>query len=173
MTLFSSLLGPEFGTLDPFLKWVHRGESCLLRGTVTVRRETGLFARTVGALAFLPPAMIEAPIAVRIEVTNQGETWTRWFAHSHRMTTMLRRDGEFLVERLGPCALRFRLLARDRALEWVLAHVSVFGVALPARWFCIGAKIDAQHGHYRVSVDAGTRRWGSVVHYECSLDAAG
>jgi hypothetical protein len=50
-TLFPSVLGSQFVALDPCLKWVHSGESRILRGSVTVERGGGVVARMSGVLA--------------------------------------------------------------------------------------------------------------------------
>jgi hypothetical protein len=171
-TLFPSVLGVEFATLDSRLRWVHSGESRQLRGFVTVKRGTSVVAKVVGVLASLPSAMTDAPIEVRIEVTEEGETWTRPFANHHLMVSTLQMDQGLLVERLGPAAFKFRLLARDGTLEWVLEHITAFGIALPLKWFRISATIDSRDGRYHFAVDSELRGVGRIVRYEGLLDAA-
>ena len=171
-TLFSSVLGVEFATLDSRLRWVHSGESRQLRGIVTVKRGTSVVARALGVLASLPSAMTDAPIDVRIEVTEKGETWTRLFANHHLMVSTLQGHRGRLVERLGPVAIKFRLLVRDGTLEWVLEHIAAFGIDLPLRWFRISATIDSRDGRYHFAVDSELRGVGRIVRYEGSLDAA-
>ena len=123
-TLFPSVLGVEFAALDSCLRWVHSGDSRRLRGCVTVERGTSVVAKALGVLASVPSAMTDAPIEVRIEVTEKGETWIRLFASHHLTVSTLQRDRGLLVERLGPVAFKFRLLVRDGTLEWVLEHIS-------------------------------------------------
>jgi len=171
-TLFPSVLGVEFVALDSCLRWVHSGESRQLRGFVTVNPGTSVVAKTLGVLASLPPAMTDAPIEVRIEVIKKGETWTRLFANHHLMVSTLKSDRGLLVERLGPVVVRFRLLARDGTLEWVLEHMAAFGIALPLSWFRISATIDSRDGRYHFIVDSELRGIGRIVRYEGLLDAA-
>lgn len=171
-TLFPSVLGVEFSALDSCLRWVHSGESRQLRGFVTVKRGTSVVAKVVGVLAFLPSAMTDAPIEVRIEVTEKGETWTRLFANHHLMVSTLKSDRGLLVERLGPVVVKFRLLVRDGTLEWVLEHIAAFGIALPLSWFRISATIDSRDARYHFLVDSELRGIGRIVRYEGLLDAA-
>jgi hypothetical protein len=170
--LFPSLLGVEFAALDSCLRWVHSGGPRQLRGSVTVERGTSVLAKVLGVLASLPSAMTDAPIEVRIEVTEEGETWIRLFASHHLMVSTLQRDRGLLVERLGPAAFKFRLLVRDGRLDWVLEHVAAFGIALPLRWFRISATIDSRDGRYHFVVDSELRGVGRIVRYEGLLDAA-
>jgi hypothetical protein len=171
-TLFSSVLGVEFAALDSSLRWVHSGDSRQLRGCVTVERGTSVVAKALGVLASVPSAMTDAPIEVRIEVTEKGETWIRLFASHHLMVSTLQRDRGLLVERLGPVAFKFRLLVRDGTLEWVLEHIAAFGIALPLSWLRISATIDSRDGRYHFVVDSELRGVGRIARYEGLLDAA-
>jgi hypothetical protein len=171
-TLFPSVLGAQFAALDPCLRWVHSGESRSLRGLVTVERGSGVVARMLGVLASLPAAMWDAPIEVRIEVSGTSEKWVRLFAGQHLMASTLKRDGELLVERLGPAALKYRLVVRDGTLEWVFEHIAAFGIALPLKWFRIAATSKARDGRYHFVVDSELVGVGRIVRYEGLLDAA-
>jgi hypothetical protein len=171
-TLFHSVLGAQFAALDPCLRWVHSGESRRLRGSVTVERGSSVVARMLGFLASLPAAMWKAPMEVRIEASGTGEKWVRLFAGQHLMVSTLTRDGELLVERLGPAALKFRLVVRDGTLEWVLEHIAAFGIALPLKWFRIAATVNARDGRYHFLVDSELIGVGRIVRYEGLLDAA-
>jgi Domain of unknown function (DUF4166) len=171
-TLFPSLLGVEFAALDPCLRWVHSGDSRKLRGRVTVERGTNVAAKVLGVVTTLPATMTDASIEVRIEVTENGETWTRLFAGHHLMESTLQREQGLLVGRLGPTVLKFRLLVRDGTLDWALEHIAAFGVALPLSWFRISATIDSRDGRYHFIVNSELRGIGRIVRYEGLLDAA-
>jgi hypothetical protein len=171
-TLFPSVLGAEFAALDPCLRWVHSGESRRLQGTVTVVRGMSFLAGVLGALASLPSTMTDAPLEVRIERTREGEQWTRLFAGGNRMVSTLQRDGELLVEKLGPATLRFRLSTRSGGMQWALDGIAALGIALPLRWFRISATIGARDGRYHFIVDSELRGAGRIVRYEGLLDAA-
>jgi hypothetical protein len=171
-TLFPSVLGAQFAALDPCLRWVHSGAPRTLRGSVTVERGSGVVARIAGVLASIPAVMSDAPIEVRIEVSGTGEKWVRLFAGQHLMVSTLKKDGDLLVERLGPGTLEFRLVVREGTLEWVLEHIEAFGIALPLKWFRIAATIKARDGRYHFVVDSELIGVGRIVRYEGLLDAA-
>src|ERR1700722_7869283 len=170
--LFPSRLGAAFAHLDPQLQWVHCGESRDLRGTVTVERGTSFIARILGMLTSLPPALNSAPIQVRIDIKGQTESWIRIYADKHQMTSTLSRDGNCLVERLGPASLTFRLVARDAGIDWQLEHVSMIGIPLPTSWFQIFARVDVQNGRYHFLIDSTLRGIGRIVCYQGLLDVS-
>jgi uncharacterized protein DUF4166 len=171
-TLFPSVLGAEFAALDPCLRWVHSGESRRLKGTVTVKRGRSFLARALGALASLPSTMIDAPIEVQIERTRKGERWTRLFTGGARMISTLRRDGDLLVEELGPATLKFRLSARGGGMQWALQSIAALNISLPVTWFRVSAAIESRDGRYHFIVDSELRGAGRIVRYEGSLDGA-
>lgn len=170
--LFRSLLGADFEDLDPRLRWVHGGESRVLRGTATVERGTTLAAVLLCTLASLPRTMRNAAVEVRIEVTERGERWTRWFGQGRAMRSTLRRSGNLLVEHLGPVKLKFILSTRESGLDWALARITLAGVPLPAEWFRVTALIGAQSGRYHFLIDSAVRGIGRIVRYEGELDAS-
>jgi hypothetical protein len=170
--LFPSRLGGDFEHLDPRLQWVHSGESRDLRGTVTVERGTSFIAKILGMLTSLPPALENAPIQVRIEVKGDKERWIRIYPDKHQMISTLSRDGNRLVEQLGPASFTFRLVARDAGIDWRLEHVSMIGIPLPASWFQIFARVDVQNGRYHFLIDSTLRGIGRIVCYEGLLDVS-
>jgi uncharacterized protein DUF4166 len=170
-SLFPSRLGADFGHLKPQLRWVHGGESRDLHGSVTVERGTSLIAKVLGRLTSLPPPLDDATIQVRIEVEDQKERWIRTFAGQHRMTSVLFKHGDCLVEQLGPASFTFRLISRDAGIDWRLEHVSLAGIPLPVSWFSISARIDLQGDRYHFLIDSAVRGVGRIVRYEGLLDA--
>ncbi len=135
-------------------------------------RGKGVVARVLGIVAALPAAMTDVPIEVRIEVWGTGERWERLFAGRHLMVSTLEKEGELLVERLGPAALKFRLVVLDDTMEWVLEDIAAFGLTLPLKWFRVVATIKARHGRYHFMVDTALIGVGRIVRYEGLLDAA-
>jgi hypothetical protein len=169
--LFRSRLGDAFAELDPQLQWVHSGASRDLTGTVTVARGASLIAKLLGALTSLPPALQNAPLRVQILTYEDKEIWIRTYAGRHRMRSTLSREGDCLVERLGPASLRFRLMAREAGMDWRLERVSMLGIALPVSWFQITARVDVNHGRYHFLIDSSLRGVGLIVRYEGFADA--
>jgi Domain of unknown function (DUF4166) len=170
--LFPSRLRAAFSQLDPKLQWVHNGASRDLSGTVTVERGTSSIARLLGALTSLPPALQAAPIRVRIDVQKDKERWMRTYSGTHVMSSTLYKSGGALVERAGPAALTFRVIARDAGMDWQLEKVSMLGIPLPAKWFEISARVDMQQGRYHFLIDSSLSWVGRIVRYEGLLDVS-
>jgi hypothetical protein len=168
--LFPSRLGAAFGQLHPKLQWVHSGEKRDLPGTVSVERGSSFVARILGLLTSLPPSLKDASIQVLIRIDGDKERWIRIYAHTHRMTSELFREGDALVERVGPAVMTFGIVARDQGMDWQLRKVSMFGVPLRARWFQISARVDIQNSRYHFLIDSALRGVGRIVNYEGLLD---
>jgi Domain of unknown function (DUF4166) len=169
-SLFGSLAA--FEQLDPKLQWVHGGESRNLRGIATVERGSSCIAKILGVLTSLPPSLKEAPIRVCIQIQGDKERWIRIYAGTHRMTSALYREGDDVVERVGPAALTFRIVVRDSGMDWQLQKLSMLGIPLPVRWFQISARVDTQNGRYHFMIDSALRGVGRIVRYEGLLDVA-
>jgi hypothetical protein len=169
-SLFSSRLGAAFGQLDPRLQWVHAGQSRDLQGTVTVARGASVAARCLGLVTSLPPSLEGAPIRVQIQIEGDKERWIRTYARVHRMTSVLFRKCDALVESIGPAALTFRIVAREGGMDWQLQKVTMLGIPLPTRWFQISARVDIQNGRYHFLIDSALRGVGRIVRYEGLLD---
>jgi hypothetical protein len=168
--LFPSRLGAAFTQLDPRLQWVHGGEGRDLHGTVTLGRGSSFVAKILGLLTSLPPALKDAPIGVRIEIAGNSELWIRTYAGSHVMSSTLHKEGGALVERVGPAALTFHIIARNAGMDWQLERISMLGIPLPATWFQISARVDMQQGRYHFLIDSPLRGVGRIVRYEGLLD---
>jgi hypothetical protein len=170
--LFPSRLGVAFRQLDPQLQWVHSGVNRTLSGTVTVERGTSTVAKLLGALTSLPPALKDAPIRVQIEIAGDKERWMRTYAGEHVMSSTLDKDGSALVERVGPAALTFRIVAREAGMDWHLEKVAMLGIPLPTRWFQVSARVDMHLGRYHFLIDSSLSGVGRIVRYEGFLDAS-
>jgi Domain of unknown function (DUF4166) len=169
-SLFPSRLGAAFARLDPKLQWVHGGEGRDLQGAVTVERGSSFIAEILALLTSLPPALKSAPIQVQIQIEGSKERWIRTYAATHRMISVLFRERNELVERVGPAALTFRIVERDGGMDWQLQKVTMLGFPLPARWFEISARVDIQNGRYHFLIDSALRGVGRIVRYEGLLD---
>jgi hypothetical protein len=116
--------------------------------------------------------MHNAPIEVRIEVTDRGERWTRLFGQSRAVRSTLRRSGNFLVDQLGPAKLKFILGVRETGLEWTLARMTLAGIPWPVQWFRATARAGVQSDRYHFLIDSAVRGIGRIVRYEGELDAS-
>jgi hypothetical protein len=169
MGLFATILGEDFGALEPQIQQVHGGIPQTLTGRVSVERGTSMLATALGRLAALPPNLTLAPLEVTLQVTGDTERWVRVFAHCYRMTsTLSARDGR-LRETVGLVALTFRLVVRLSHLDWILERVTACGIPLPTRWFVVSATITVRDRRYHFDVTAGVRGIGRLIHYAGDL----
>lgn len=173
ITLFQRLLGAEFFHLAPAIKALHgrRGEF-RYAGTVNVRRGRGLPKALLARIARLPPAMEDAPIAIRFTADPEGEWWQRRFGVVSMQTRLRLRDG-LLKERLGACTLDYRLVRVDKELAWTVERARIFGIVrLPAKLFdgvrCRESQDDA--GRYCFFVEAKLPVLGLLIRYEGWLE---
>ncbi len=173
ITLFQRLLGAEFFHLAPAIKALHgrRGEF-RYAGTASVRRGRGLPKALLAHVLGLPPAMEDAPIAIRFSAAPEGESWQRRFGGASMRTRLLARDG-LLKERLGPCTFHYRLVRVGTELAWTVERARMFGIVpLPAKLFdgvrCRESQDDA--GRYCFFVEARLPVLGLLVRYEGWLE---
>ncbi|MBS0199724.1 MAG: DUF4166 domain-containing protein [Proteobacteria bacterium] len=173
ITLFQRLLGAEFYHLAPAIKALHgrRGEF-RYAGIASVRRGRGLPKALLARIARLPPAMEDAPIAIRFSAGSEGETWQRRFGSASMQTHARIRDG-LLMERLGPCTFGYRLVRVGKELAWTVERARLFGIIpLPAKLFdgvrCRESQDDA--GRYCFFVEARLPVLGLLIRYEGWLE---
>ncbi|GAB3348874.1 DUF4166 domain-containing protein [Lysobacter tyrosinilyticus] len=168
--LFPALLGAAFETLPPRVRalHLHAGPQRWL-GEVSVERGRGWLSRLCAWATHLPPAG-SGPIAVDIDASPTAERWIRHVA-GHAMPSHLWARDDLLCERLGLVTFGFRLQVADEAIVWNVAHVRVFGIALPARWFReVGAREFQQADRYCFDVVAALPIAGLLVRYRGWLD---
>lgn len=173
ITLFQRLLGAEFFHLAPAIKALHgrRGEF-RYAGTANVRRGRGLPKALLARILRLPPAMEDAPIAIRFSARPEVESWQRRFGSASMQTKLLARDG-LLQERLGPCTFGYRLVRVGKELAWTVERARLFGIVpLPAKLFdgvrCRESQDDA--GRYCFFVEARLPVLGLLIRYEGWLE---
>ncbi len=171
--VFASLLGASFARLNAQVREVHDGRSRRLQGVATVTRGSSLAARAICRLASLPPAQTDGSVRVALEVTTNGEVWTRWFGNSAPMRSSLRAADGLLVERLGPLRLRFRLAEAGGDLDWLLESVSFLGIPAPRSWLRhTTARCTQRDGRYAFEVNAALPLVGHLVGYRGCVDAS-
>lgn len=85
-------------------------------GSLTVERGSSLRSRCLAGLLRLPRAGPAQPLRVRIDQHGSGERWRRRIG-GRRLDSRQRRDGDVLVESVGPVELRMRMrVAPDRIM---------------------------------------------------------
>lgn len=165
--LFGILLGKSFASLPDTLRGVHDDRpSKRLHGYCMVTRGQSRIANAVASLASLPPAGSEIPLSVKIEISENFETWTRDFA-GRKMKSRLRYDNGRLSEQLGLMKLLFNLRGDCDCIEWRVAGVRCCGMPLPIRWFAgTGAVERCTNGRYEFDVRAMLPIVGLLVCYQ-------
>lgn len=98
-------------------------------GRVTVTKGAGL-AGWLAALFGFPPSMQDRPMRLSVRQFAGVSIWNRDF-DGHGLTSLLRRDGEVLQERIGPIRLAMALYALDGNLCVDVVGATLYGVPLP------------------------------------------
>jgi len=172
-SVFARHLGEAFATLPARVRDLHRANGHhRYRGVATVVRGHGVLSRLFGWATSLPPSTAQTPIEVDIAADADTETWTRRFG-AHSMRSRLWLDDALLRERLGLVTFGFALSASGGVLRWHVREARVFGIPLPARWFCGVRALESEaDGRYRFEVEASFPLAGELVRYEGWLAAA-
>jgi hypothetical protein len=170
--LFPSLMGGEFSRLAPAVQAVHGGRSLTLHGHADVVRGKSLVAQVLCSFGRLARDQSRSPVRVEIEARGSREVWTRHFAASPRMRSVLTAREGTLCERFGPAALQFALSAEEGAVAWRPVKARVFGVPLPAKWLGeIRARASERAGVYVFDVKVALPRVGTIIEYRGQLES--
>ncbi|MGH8435380.1 MAG: DUF4166 domain-containing protein [Pseudomonas sp.] len=121
-------LGVHFEQLPPLLQRAHQG-AIRLTGSVAVVRGSGL-AWLLGKLLGMPEAGTAVPLVVKGQHSAEAMIWQRDFA-GRRLISHFRRNGDYLLEKMGPITLWMRLRVEPGRLVCQLEQVSLFGFTLP------------------------------------------
>lgn len=163
-------MGEAFYRLSPVLQKTHVGISSL-NGVVNVQHGN-IFARTICRIFGFPKAGSNLNLSVECHHSRSGMIWHRNFSGQH-MRSNFRRRGEFLVEYLGPLALRFLVVEKAGALEYVFKSTSLWGIPLPN---FLSPKINAwekeENGRYVFDVSVNMFSVGLVIRYGGALEVS-
>lgn len=161
-------MGENFKRLDPLLKKVHVG-SVRLQGTVEVKRG-GILARLICTFFRFPRENPNAKLRVDCEHNRDSMVWKRDF-DGLKMESNFRRQGEFLMEYLGPLAMSFKAVETNGALEYQFIKTKMFGIPIPA---VLSPQVEAveseSDGKYCFSVRVKMFLIGMVISYGGTLD---
>lgn len=125
---FLTAMGAALADVPPVVAALHSGQPERWAGRVTVERATGLAHGFACYTAGFPPAMTDAPFALRLRCTATQEIWERDF-DGHVTRSVLYSDGPAqLRERLGAITLRLRPELSDAALTTHVLRAHLFGV---------------------------------------------
>lgn len=166
--LFARALGPAYAALPPPVRAVHAPQPWLtLRGRASVEGAAGLLARLVAAPFGFPPAASDVPVRVCVEVSGDGEVWTRSFGGRSFRSRMAPAPGGGLEERFGPFAFRLHVAADAAGLQMRAAAWRIGPVPLPRRMAPRAAArewVDAE-GRFRFDVRITLPGAGRLVQY--------
>lgn len=120
--------------------WVYRfhlGETSVRgSGSFEVRRGRTRLARVLCLLLHLPLEGSEVPVHVEVQRYDRCEVWTRVMGE-RAYVSRHERHGELTTERIGPLALRFRVLVDGEGIgyeqEKAMLRVGALTLPLPAR----------------------------------------
>lgn len=124
-------LGAAFDGLPLAVRRFHslRGQY-RLQGQVTVIGPEARVGQWLSAIFRFPTPGAELPFAFVLDATSEQERWQRHYP-TRTMTSVLRNQGSWLVERLGPIQLWFHLEANDQRLSMQLRRITCLGVPVP------------------------------------------
>ena len=130
-SIFARALGDAaFARLPAAVQRLHRGGS--FQGEATIEAPATALARLAARLARFPPPGEAMPLRLDIHRDARGEAWTRHFGR-HRMATRLHRapEGQDIVERLGPFAVRMAPTGSAAGLDLAIRGWRSLGIPLP------------------------------------------
>lgn len=161
-SLVGSIVGPAIAGLPRVVRRTHAGSRTVTgRGVFVLEQSSSCLGRFVAHRMGLPRAEGRAMVVVRVERPVPGvERWHRDFA-GEAVDSVQHRDGDHLVERIGPFALRFVVTADDGCLRFTHVRTDVVVGRLRClvpRW--AGPVVDARVGSVdrrRLDVDVVIR----------------
>ena len=146
--IFPTLLGATFHDLPKPLQELHSGEhSSEWLGDASVRGPRNVAGRIVGALFNLPAHDHRTEARVTIEVTQQGETWTRSFGgkqfRSHLYLGTDREAG-LMCEQFGVLTVAMAITWKDDRLWFVPRRWRIGPLPLPSALLPKGDTFESQ-----------------------------
>jgi hypothetical protein len=147
--LYPQLLGRDFEKLPRVLRDFHSAPGGgRASGTVSVRRERRWLAGLVG----FPPSGDSIPARLQVIGSEDGEIWIRRFGTAE-LRTFQWREGDLLLETLGPLRISFRIFADHTGMRFQMQRARLWIVPIPLR-------IEAQ-------------AWGNDSSWEIQVTVAG
>lgn len=114
LSLYASLLGPEWAGLPAVVRTLHQEGSAT--GRFSIRRGRGPLAALLGWLCRFPRAGEDVPTRLVVRRDGPVQRWERAFAGHGLVTTQWAWEDGLLGEQLGPVVCVFRLRAVERGL---------------------------------------------------------
>jgi hypothetical protein len=157
-----------FAQLPDLVQQAHRGTT-RLSGPVRVERGRGL-GGLIALLLGLPKSNPKAELIVIAWHFPDQLVWSRSFDGKVFESTF-RRDGDFLVERVGPFSLYLQPKCEGSRLVYRLIATQIGPVSLP-RFLApsLNAWESEKDGQYQFEVSVGLPLFGRVIRYAGSLE---
>lgn len=165
MSLYRSLLGPDFDQLVLQLQEFHELNFCAV-GSLTVIHNPNSLAKIVVWLTRLPMKGSNLKTTVEVLAINNRETWTRRIGKSKLVSKQSIRNGQ-LVERFGPMTIRFLTIVKDGGLVYQSDQTRLFGLPVPkfARLSITTSTMPSRAG-WVVLVQIHFGKFGTICQYE-------
>jgi hypothetical protein len=167
LPLYRRILGARFDELPEVLRRFHGSpEGARASGTMPIQRTAGWLHAFAGWLARFPPAGVDIPVELLIEVDGRCEHWTRMFG-AHRLVTVQSERNGLLIERDGPISFACSLGVDGSRLHYKFLGAWLLGLPLP-RWMSptVISWVDAEDDRWWIVVRVIAPILGEVVSYE-------
>ena len=172
--IFPALLGTTFGELPEPLQELHRGEqNSEWEGEASVRRARNFAGRIVAVLFGLPVEDRQTDARVSIEVTREGETWTRSFGgkqfRSH-LSPGAGREAGLMCERFGILTVAMAITWKDGKLWFTPRRWRIGPLPLPPALLPKGDTFEsAREGLFAFDVRVEAPVIGLIAAYKGTL----
>ena len=172
--IFPAVLGDSFCELPKPLQELHRGEyNSEWQGNASIRGASNYVGRIVAALVGFPVSDEETSARVSIEVTRQGETWTRSLGgrqfRSH-LSVGTGREAGLMCERFGIITVAMTITWQNDQLRFVPRHWKMGPVPLPSALLPNGDSFECvSDGSFAFNVRVEMPIIGLIAAYEGTL----
>lgn len=168
--LFEHVLGPSWGALPSSVRRLHAvADMASHSGRARVTRGAGLIARLAAAVFRFPNAAEDAPVAIMIRRTPEGERWERNFnGRVFRSTLSPAPRAGHIRERFGLMTYEMELPVEDGAMRFPVRRGWFLGVPMP-RWFLPKSESREYEADGRFCFDVGLYApfgGGLIVRYQ-------
>lgn len=174
LSLYESVMGSDFLTLDPAVQVFHRLEGIHeLQGTVRTDAPASWAARILARCLGTPRTATRGNISFRLEARPGSELWIRRFPQQ-TMSSRLQLDGGRVTEKLGLARLQFALSAVNGTLEMRIVKLCFLGIPCPL--WALPRIVAEEHGHrdrLYFNVSAALPLIGKVAGYSGYLTLPG
>ncbi|MDJ0709201.1 MAG: DUF4166 domain-containing protein [Woeseiaceae bacterium] len=172
--IFPILLGDTFHKLPKPLQELHRGiHSSEWQGNATTRGAQNFAGRIIAALVGLPSGDDQTSARVSIEVTREGETWTRSFGGKQFRSYLslgAGREAGLMRERFGIITVAVAITWQDGRLWFVPRHWRIGPLPLPTALLPKGDSFECvRDGSFAFDVSIEAPMLGLIAAYAGTL----